>query len=136
MVCIAITASGLLRQADYYLQAGFDDFLAKPFLFDKVCERIKRHLAVEFTEPEPAAATDEKTEDFKASQCRIPADLQQRLLRAAETNALTEIEAGIVELRQLDAASGLLAERIASLVANYDMEGIEAEVRKTPVIDD
>lgn len=136
MVCIAITASGLLRQADYYLQAGFDDFLAKPFLFDQVCERIKKHLAVGFTEREPAAAVAEKTKHIQASQCRIPADLQQRLLRAAETNALTEIEAGIEELRQLDADSGLLVDRIANLAANYDMEGVAAEVRKAPVIDD
>ena len=134
LICIAITASGLLRQADYYLQAGFDDFLAKPFLFDKVCERIKRHLAVEFTDREPAPAVDENTEDFDASQCRIPADLQRRLLRAAETNALSEIEAGIAELRLLDDASGLLAERIAKLAANYDTEGIAAELRKAPVI--
>ncbi len=135
MVCIAITASGLLHQADYYLQAGFDDFLAKPFLFEKVCERIKRHLAVEFTEREPAAATDEKIENFETSHCPIPADLHHRLLRAAQTNALSEIETGIAELRQLDAASGLLAERIAKLAAHYDTEGIVAELRKAPVID-
>ena len=128
--CIAITASGLLRQADYYLQAGFDDFLAKPFLFDKICERIKRHLAVEFTEPEPVAAAADKPGNFDASQCRIPADLQRRLLRAAETNALSEIEAGVRELRQLDDASALLAERIATLAANYDTQGIAAEIRK------
>ena len=135
LICIAITASGLLRRKEFYLEAGFDDFLAKPFIFEKVCERIKRHLAVEFTEPEPVTAVDQNAGNFDASQYRIPADLQRRLLRAAETNALSEIEAGIAELRQLDEASGLLAARIAKLVANYDTQGIAAEIRKVPLLD-
>ena len=54
IVCVAITASGLLRQRSFYLDAGFDDFIGKPFLFDKVCDCMVRHLNVEF-EHEPAA---------------------------------------------------------------------------------
>jgi CheY-like chemotaxis protein len=44
IVCVAITASGLLRHRSYYLDAGFDDFIGKPFLFDKVCDCMVSHL--------------------------------------------------------------------------------------------
>ena len=44
IVCVAITASGLLRQRSVYLDAGFDDFIGKPFLFETVWDCMARHL--------------------------------------------------------------------------------------------
>jgi CheY-like chemotaxis protein len=133
LVCIAITASGLLRQADYYLQAGFDDFLSKPFLFDKVCEAIKRHLAVEFSEQPSTTSSEPIHLSEEISRCALPEDLSRRLRQAAETNALSDIEAGIAELRRFDDSCRRLAERLAELATNYDMQGILALLEEVPV---
>jgi CheY-like chemotaxis protein len=48
LVCVAITASGLLRPRSHYLDAGFDEFLGKPFLFAAVCDCLECHLGVQF----------------------------------------------------------------------------------------
>jgi CheY-like chemotaxis protein len=130
-VCIAITASGLLRHADYYTEAGFDDYLAKPFLFEKICEKLARHLHLQFTEQRSAIATAE-SETFNSADYRMPPEIFQRLQRAAKTNALSAIEEALDELRQHDdhGESQRFAERLARLAADYDMQAIEAELEK------
>jgi len=132
---IAITASGLLRQAAYYREAGFDDFLGKPFRFEKVCERLEKHLAVEFERELAAAAADGDAEVFDGSRCSIPADLHQRLLRAAETNALSDLEVALAELRGLDEGSRRLADRLAKLASAYDTEAIAVELGSVRTLD-
>lgn len=128
-VCIAITASGLLRHADYYTEAGFDDYLAKPFVFEMICEQLAKHLHLEFTEQQSAVTTAE-TAVFNTADYRMPAELYQRLQRAAKTNALSAIEETLDELRQRDGESRRFAERLARLAADYDMQAIEAELEK------
>jgi PAS domain S-box-containing protein len=132
IVCVAITASGLLRAPSYYLGAGFDDFIGKPFLFATVCDCIARHLPVEL-EREPAAAhtasAKPSTTDLGAVQ--VPAALRERLLAAAEINAFTEIEALVGELKSLDASSHALAYRLEGLLVQYDTDGIADLIRQT-----
>jgi len=132
IVCVAITASGLLRSPSYYLNAGFDDFIGKPFLFETICECIVRHLQLE-PEPEPAvsgaASAEGQDADFESAQ--VPVDLRDRLLSATEINALTEIEKLIDELRGLDACGRALASRLEDLLRDYDTDGIADLIRQT-----
>jgi len=125
IVCVAITASGLLRQRSYYLDAGFDDFIGKPFLFDKVCDCIVRHLNVEF-EHQPAAEMIAGTVPCvdAPDEIDIPDDLRERLLSAARINALTEIETLIVELKGLGPGAQPLAAELENLLARYDTDGV------------
>ncbi len=125
IVCVAITASGLLRQQSFYLDAGFDDFIGKPFLFEKICNCMVRHLQVEFVH-EPAA---EKAAGIvpcadKPDEIDIPAGLCERLLAAARINALTEIETLIDELKRLNPGARCLANELEKLLSSYDMNGI------------
>jgi PAS domain S-box-containing protein len=128
-VCIAITASGLLRHADYYTEAGFDDYLAKPFLFEQIWKKLAEHLHLEFTE-QPDAVAEIEGEAFNAADYRMPQELYQRLKRAAKTNALSAIEEVLDELRGYEGESRRFAERLARLAADYDMQAIEAELDK------
>jgi PAS domain S-box-containing protein len=136
MVCVAITASGLLRHRSYYLDAGFDDFIGKPFLFETVCDCMTRHLGVAL-ERAPAAeapqALASKAPDLE--QLRLAPDLRARLLAAANLNALTEIEALIAELRRLDQGAQALADRLQALLARYDTDGIAALVGQVTTAD-
>ena len=136
LVCIAITASSLLRQAAYYQDAGFDDYLAKPFLFEKVCERLEKHLAVTFERKSGAATASGAADIVDLSGCCIPTSLHSRLLRAAETNALSDLEQALADLRARDHDSHRLAEHFTRLASNYDTEGIAAELRNIGAIDD
>jgi CheY-like chemotaxis protein/nitrogen-specific signal transduction histidine kinase len=132
IVCVAITASGLLRAPSYYLNAGFDDFIGKPFLFATVCECIARHLQLD-PERAPGASSAAGTErgDADFESVHLPVGLRDRLLSATEINALTEIEMLIDELKGLDAGARALACRLEDLLQNYDTDGIADLVRQT-----
>jgi PAS domain S-box-containing protein len=131
IICVAITASGLLRKRSFYLDAGFDDFIGKPFLFDKVCECMVRHLNVEF-EHEPAAEMIAGTEPCVdvPGEIDLPDSLRDRLLSAARINALTEIETLIVELKGLGPGAQCLADKLENLLARYDMDGVIAFINQ------
>ena len=131
IVCVAITASGLLRQRSVYQDAGFDDFIGKPFLFETVWDCMARHLHVDLDhacvgEIPPGVAT--QTADIAA--VRLPEALRERLLAAAQINALTEIEALIGELKRLDPAAQALAAELDGLLSQYDTDGIAARLRQ------
>lgn len=94
-----------------------------------ICEQLAKHLHLEFTEQQSAVTTAE-TAVFNTADYRMPAELYQRLQRAAKTNALSAIEETLDELRQRDGESRRFAERLARLAADYDMQAIEAELEK------
>jgi CheY-like chemotaxis protein len=133
IVCVAITASGLLREPSYYQDAGFDDFVGKPFLFETICDCMARHLRVELKrEPAPAAAKSAEPPTLTVGSLRIPDDLRRRLVEAAEINALTEIEALIAELTRRDTDAQGFADELEGLLRRYDTDGIIALLGQIP----
>ena len=134
IVCVAITASGLLRQRDFYLAAGFDDFISKPFRFETVCDCMVKYLEVEIEREAVAELpADAQSQTMAPEEFQLTDDLRSRLLTAAEINALTEIEAVIGELKGLDPGAQTLADNLEGLVSRYDMEGITGLVEQIPV---
>ena len=133
IVCVAITASGLLRQRTYYLDAGFDDFIGKPFHCEKLCKCMVRHLHVEF-EHEAVAEVSTDTVSFAEEPVAIglPDDLRERLLAAASINALTELETLIVELQELGPGPNCLAGELDRLLSHYAMDEIIALIKQIP----
>jgi CheY-like chemotaxis protein len=131
IVCVAITASGLLRQRSVYRDAGFDDFIGKPFLFETVWDCMARHLHVDLDHAsveEAPSAVATQTADIAA--VRLPEALRERLLAAAEINALTEIEALIGELKRFGPGAQALADELDGLLSQYDTDGIAARLRQ------
>ena len=133
IVCVAITASGLLRQRSYYLEAGFDDFIGKPFLFETICKCMVRHLHVEF---EHEAVAEVSTDTVSCAEepvaIGLPDDLRERLLAAASINALTELETLIVELQGLGPGPNCLAGELDRLLSHYAMDEIIALIKQLP----
>lgn len=125
IICVAITASGLLRQRSYYLDAGFDDFIGKPFLFDQVCKCMVNHLKVEFAHEPPAEEIVSCVTPL--GNIVLPNSLHERILASAKVNALTEIESLIKELKELKELgpdAHCLTDELENLLERYDMEGI------------
>jgi CheY-like chemotaxis protein len=133
IVCVAITASGLLRQRSFYRDAGFDDFIGKPFLFEKVCDCMVRHLHVEFVhEPDTVMPAGAKPCAGEPDAIQLPGRMRERLLAAARINALTEIETLIGELKELSPDAKCLAVELEKLLSRYDMDGILALIDQIP----
>jgi CheY-like chemotaxis protein len=133
IVCVAITASGLLRQRSYYLDAGFDDFIGKPFVFERICECMERYLHVRFAcEPPAEVAVTAGPCTINPTAVRLPDGLRKRLLDAARINALTEIETLIGELKASGPDMQGLADELECFLSRYDTDSIVALVDSIP----
>lgn len=131
--CVAISASTLRHQMRPVLDAGFDDFISKPFRFEAVYECLAKYLDVKFeyqTQSNEAEPEAELVADIDLSQVKLPIALYQRLLESAELSDLTEIENCLNELNQGDAGQHALATALKESLASYNMDNILETVQK------
>ncbi len=131
-ICIAISASPLRHQIQPLLDAGFKDFLAKPFQFESIYQCLSRFLAVQF---EYAANTNTETAatsltDIEINHIELDNELYQRLRDAAELNDLTELESLLVELQQGSSELQHLADYFQKQLAEYNIDGIIATLEQ------
>ena len=62
MKVIAVTASVFPEFREKAIEAGFDDFLGKPFRTEELIQKVRKHLDVEFVEETPAGEDTPKNE--------------------------------------------------------------------------
>jgi CheY-like chemotaxis protein len=118
---VAHSASAFDHEQHRYLDAGFDDFFAKPFRYERVCECLANVLEIDL-EPEPPASG----ETLPAPPIFIlPEALASRLRVAAEIHNVTELRACIDEVAGLEDGKQMAA-CLRSWAATYEMEKILA----------
>ena len=121
---VAISASALLYQRHTYFEAGFDDFIAKPFRFEQICECLANLLGVEYEYAADGSAVQSETPDVDLAKINLPPELLRSLKDAAELYHLTELTRCLNEVENLGPDGHQLAKALRRLVRNYDMEGI------------
>ncbi|MBM3242608.1 response regulator [Candidatus Poribacteria bacterium] len=121
---VAISASVLEHERKMFLEVGFDDFIAKPFRFERICECLAQLLHIEYEYTTSVSTEDAEKLSSVLSKIAIPENLLLRLKKAAELYSVTEFESYLDEVSQLNEDSRLLAEHLRRLSQNYDMEGI------------
>jgi PAS domain S-box-containing protein len=134
IVCVAVSASGIYHHREHYLKVGFDDFIGKPFSLDQIARCLERHLQVRFARElrvQPAAnPVLPKGNDVSFSKVKLPRDLHERLRRAAELNAFTDIDAALAEVRAGDAEAQAFANHLHALLSRYDRAGLLAALEQ------
>jgi CheY-like chemotaxis protein len=118
---VAISASTLKHEQQTYFDAGFDDFIGKPFRFERICECLATLLEVEFDRGEPK---ESETETKEALDVSLPEELLLRLKRSAELHKVTELRAHLNEVGELGSEGQQLAQRLSELIRNHDMEAV------------
>ena len=118
---VAISASTLKHEQQIYFDAGFDDFISKPFRFERICECLATLLDVEFERGEQQKADAEPKE---VSDVSLPEELSMRMKTAAELYKVTELKAYLNEVEELGSEGQQFAQRLRELIQNYDMEGV------------
>ena len=121
---VAISASVLEHERKMFLEVGFDDFIAKPFRFERICECLAQLLRVEYEYTASMSAEDAESLPLDLSKIALPENLFLRLKKAAELYSITKLESYLDEVSQLGADGQLLAEHLRRLSQNYDMEAI------------
>jgi len=121
---VAISASALGHERREYREAGFVDFIAKPFRFERICACMQTHLPVEFdyVEAEEKETGERPAPDWDGVE--LPADLLANLRRETRLNNVTNIEKHLQEMEQLGEAPQKLAAHLRRLKQRFDMESI------------
>ncbi len=128
---VATSASVLAREQDIALEAGCDDFVAKPFRCERIYQCLRDLLGVKF-EHRPAEETGPvDTIDLRSVQ--LPEDLALRLMMAAELHSATVLKTCLLEVELLGPAGGRLAAHLRQFLASYDMETIQKLLAQIPV---
>ena len=121
---VAISASTLRHEEEEYFQAGFDDFISKPFRFERLYECLANVLSVEYEYAETVSDKQEEVPEIDLTKIVLPEDLLSRLKQAAEIYSLTQLNQCLDEMVQIDEPSRMLAEQLRVLGRNQDMEAI------------
>lgn len=130
---VATSASALTHERDHYLQAGCDDFVAKPFRAERIHGCLRQWLGVTFDHepwPEKAEATQETIDLL---QLTLPEDLAARLAMAAELHSATVLKSCLAEVEVLGPAGQRVAIHLRGFLASYDMKTIQRLVAQIPV---
>ncbi len=126
--CVAITASVLEHQREEYQQQGFDDFIAKPFLFGTLCSCLQRLLGVQFDDlesPEPADGSSGTASDgIHLPGVVLPAALWHALNDAASSGWVSGVTAQLPHIALLGSEGEALAAHLAQFLDQYDMDGL------------
>ena len=121
---MSLSASALAHEQQRYLAAGFDDFVAKPFRLERICECLARVPGVRFEPTDSLARKDARSESKDVTAIRVPAELLARLRLAAKLYRTTELKSCIGSLLELGDEATPLAARLRALNESGDMAGM------------
>jgi PAS domain S-box-containing protein len=124
MKVIAVTASVFPEFREKAINAGFDDFLGKPFRTEELIQIIKNNLDVEFVQDDdhPDGAPDSETEAALGSE--LAARVAGQIREAVKLGNITALNSLASELESEDGAAPC-ARRIGELTRAIDFTGLE-----------
>jgi signal transduction histidine kinase/CheY-like chemotaxis protein len=115
---VAVSASVLPHQRQSYLDAGFNDFIAKPINAESIYECMARLLNIHYQYDESIP------EKIALPDIRLPIDLVMRLKQAAKHGEVTALRGMFNEVRQTGVNGKIFAQHLQELIRNLDMKGI------------
>ncbi|MEM6614615.1 MAG: response regulator, partial [Cyanobacteria bacterium P01_C01_bin.72] len=124
-VIIAITASAFEEQREKVLDAGCDDFVAKPFTEQVIFDKLSQHLQVEFIYQNKSEIFKPITNDHKTISQQDLAVLSTSLITEINQAALA-VDGEAIEraIAQIPVAQEHIAQAIKEMLIQYDFDGI------------
>ncbi|MCL5281778.1 MAG: ATP-binding protein [Planctomycetes bacterium] len=115
---VAVSASALLHQRREYLQAGFEEFLAKPIDAEQVYAVLARLLHVQFEYGQSEKSTG------RLETLSLPDELLGRLRAAAEAYNATELLRCVEKVEQLGEEGRELAEHLRNWIERSELDEV------------
>jgi CheY-like chemotaxis protein len=123
---VAVSASVFDDTRQTSLQAGCDDFIAKPVQLDIVLAKLEQHLGLRWIrDTESAGAVRAPV----AGEPRLPPELLARLMELSRRGDIAELNACLGELEQDGGYQGFVAE-LRGLARSFDMKAIRERLQR------
>ncbi|UXI70123.1 ATP-binding protein [Tahibacter amnicola] len=126
---VAMSASSLGQTRSAVRAAGFDEYIAKPFLFERIFAALRDLLHVEFVMNQPAVTPSPEAPTYDA-QPQISAALADELREHAEMGNVAALEAQLQAMTQGGGGRAAAAAVLRPLLQNYDMDGFIARLQE------
>ena len=129
-VIIAITASAFEEQREKILDAGCDDFVAKPFTEQVIFAKLTQHLGVKFiyqleSNQQLQLTNKSINNNAKSLSFKDLADLSPTLINDLNQAAIAIDAEQIIQLMaQIPPTQQHIAQGISEMLNNYDFDGI------------
>jgi len=123
------TAALLTREQIEELRTGGVDLLQKPFRIEDLCACLRRVPGVTFVGAPAERDGDAPAPGPEGLDLRLPAELRDRIISAAELHNTTVLKECLRELRQMGGPATALADHLRQLLRTYDVDAIAAAVR-------
>jgi signal transduction histidine kinase/CheY-like chemotaxis protein len=132
---VALSASALKGQRESFLEAGFHDFVAKPFRMERINDCLASLLPVKFVRAQreddaKQAAAPAQWETL--SRLAVPEPLRARIRDAAQLYQTTRLRSALRELGSLGDHPRALAELLETHALAYDMQAILEKLDALP----
>ncbi len=131
---IALTASVFFHERKIVMDAGCDDFIAKPFQNDYLLEKMSQHLGVQFIYAETPAAM----RIHHAEQNNLSGLLQgvhrEHLEALRQAAVVLDSQAAQTVIKELRQTHPHLAERLTNWVKHYRFDKITALIEESEML--
>ena len=136
---VAVTAAALAHEQDRCREAGFDDVISKPIVFERVCLSMSALLGVSFEDAIKGSEGDTGSmhqpdgagaESLEPQPIALAPELLNRLQLAAELYRMTELKAAVAEVEKLGPAAAPWISRLRAALHSYDMAEIAAIISR------
>lgn len=129
MVCVCITAHSFAYNKQYYLEIGFDEYVAKPFLFEQIYEVMHELLSISYEyfdqdDDMGNGRSGDAVSVMDYSAFTLPKDTHAALKEAAEFNVLDDLELHIEIIKGLGEEFDGLVKVLTEKLELYDTETI------------
>ena len=113
---VASSAIGVNSEEKLSLEAGANDFIAKPIKVEELLEKLQTNLRLEWV----YKSTETPEEQPSSKMVLPPAAELQEIVNAARIGDIDRIETEATRLRQLDIAYIPFADKIVELAAEFN----------------
>ncbi|MEL7521599.1 MAG: response regulator, partial [Cyanobacteria bacterium J06553_1] len=132
-LAIVSSASVLVIDQHKSIEAGGNDFLAKPVKFDELLQKLQQHLRLEWQypteQPTPEARVSPPTEQPQ-TLVPPPPDVLERLFDLVQQGRLFEIAAVANEIDALDPRYRPFAEALRPLAKQFQTDKLKALIQQ------
>ena len=129
---VAVTASALVHQRQQYLDAGFEEYINKPFHKEDVYMVLAQLLGVEFEyAEEPIAAKEDEGAEESLDGVVLPGEIHAELVETVSMHNITGLNKQIEALGEQE-TYGPLVMRLRKLASAYDMKAVSALLGEIP----
>ena len=124
MPIVAVSASVLAHQRQFYLDAGFVDFIDKPVQLSRIYNCLSALLGVTFVLAESGVSESREMTATHLRDVTLAETLWVNLKEAATNHSITDLRQQIAHLETLGDVERYVAAQLKPLAQQFDMAGV------------